>query len=519
MRPKTMTSTASLPDLSDGTSPVLGRGNVVEMSLLDAILQHGEAHPRQLAVKDDDESFSFAELSQRVAITASGLAQIGVQEGDRIALSIPNSAQFVIAGLACLWLGSPFVPIATDDPASRRARIVEDSSASWLLALGADHELTWRRIGGDDSLPREVMELPTAPEPPPARAGDGQRDAYVIYTSGTAGVPKGVCISEMAFRWAVLCAARSIGLDETTRTLCVSPFHFDGSFGTAFSTLVAGGSLVIPRREDLMFLRRFFRALFEDDITHSGFSPSYLRLLLSSPECERLADSGLQTLGLGGEECLARDLARLWEIRPSLRIFNRYGPTETTVEVTTYEITPEDLVEDRIPIGVPHPGVCFHLVGPDGAEIEQAHTVGELYIGGKQLMQGYWGDRRLTRSVVRSDVIAGEVLYKTGDLMCRDERGRYVYMGRSDDVIKRSGVRISLVEIAKAMQSVDGVMRAECIQTPADRGVRITAFVEADGAPTAPRHPCLRPPVPAGDDVARRGVPRRPIADERLWEG
>jgi len=390
----------------------------------------------------------------------------------------------VIVALACLWLGSPFIPIATDDPPTRRAKIIEDSGATWLLDLGSDHELTGRRLQGDGKLPREVMTIPTTTGTPPPRASDDQRDAYVIYTSGTTGMPKGVCISEGAFRWAVGWAALSVGLGEATRTLCVSPFHFDGSYGTAFSTLFAGGSLVIPRREDLLFLRRFFRALREDDITHTGFSPSYLRLLLSSPECERLTDSKLQTLGLGGEELIAKDLRRLWEILPSLRIFNRYGPTETTVEVSTYEITQEDLGEDRVPIGVPHPGVSFQLVGPDNVVIEQARAVGELYIGGKQLMRGYWGDPGLTNSVLRKDVISGQVLYKTGDLMYRDERGRYVYMFRSDDVIKRRGVRISLVEIAKAMQSVGSVTRAECIEAASDHGVRIVAFVEADEGTT-----------------------------------
>ncbi len=69
--------------------------------------------------------------------------------------------------------------------------------------------------------------------------------------------------------------------------------------------------------------------------------------------------------------------------------------------------------------------------------------------------------------------------------MYRDERGRYVYMFRSDDVIKRRGVRISLVEIAKAMQSIEHVMRAECIEAPSEKGVRITAFVETDASTSA----------------------------------
>ena len=187
---RTMTSAAFLPDLPDRTNPLFSAGDAAEASLLDAILRHAGTHPSQLAVKDDDESVSFAELAERVAVSASGLAQIGVQEGDRIILSIPNSSQFVIAALACLWLGSPFIPIATDDPASRRARIMKDSSATWSLALGSDHRLAGSRIRADGGQ-AQASALPTATGTPPRRADDGRRDAYVIYTSGTTGMPKG----------------------------------------------------------------------------------------------------------------------------------------------------------------------------------------------------------------------------------------------------------------------------------------------------------------------------------------
>jgi acyl-coenzyme A synthetase/AMP-(fatty) acid ligase len=317
--------------------------------------------------------------------------------------------------------------------------------------------------------------------PVPQRSQDAERDAYVIYTSGTTGVPKGVRIPQKAFEWAVAHAAKLLGLERSTRALCVSSFHFDGSYGTVFPTLSTGGSLVIPRREDLLFLKRFFSVVRERGITFTGFSPSYLRLLVASRQLDKLAGSEFRTLALGGEECVAEDVAELWRVLPGLRVFNRYGPTETTIAVTNYELTRADVASGKVPIGAPHAGVSFNVVRLDGsgALVQEAGEVGELYIGGEQLMSGYWRDPALSEAVLRSDVVPGEVVYKTGDLVYRDRRGLYVYAGRSDDVVKRNGVRISLGEVAGALRGVDGVTAAVCL--PVDLGGRlgIAAFVEA----------------------------------------
>jgi acyl-coenzyme A synthetase/AMP-(fatty) acid ligase len=184
-------------------------------------------------------------------------------------------------------------------------------------------------------------------------------------------------------------------------------------------------------------------------------------------------------MALGGEECVAEDVAKLWELLPSLRVFNRYGPTETTIAVTTYEVTRADVASGKVPIGSPHPGVSFWLVGDNEALIDNPDETGELYIGGEQLMRGYWGDDDLSRTVLRRDVVPGELVYKTGDRVYRDTSGLYVYVGRSDDVVKRNGVRISLSEVALALRRVEGVAGAVCLAiTDSDRLV-MAAFVAA----------------------------------------
>lgn len=443
------------------------------------LLRHVVDRPDALAAKDDSEGLTYAQLYERVAALASGLSSLGVSPGDRVAVRLPNSVQFLSVAMACLWLGVPFVPISVDDPARRVQQILIDSEPALFVTLDGDEVILavpgWVRVSPDEILRRGG--------PVPKRAQDPDRDAYMIYTSGTTGSPKGVRIPVRSFGWAISATAEGLGLDPSTRSLCVSPFHFDGSYANLFPSLVAGGRVVIPRREQLLMVRRFFSSVLQEGITHTSFSPSYLRLVLTSPKLRELAGSELRTMGLGGEEILAEDLAALWEVLPALRVYNYYGPTETTIEVTTFELDRSTIASGAVPIGVPHAGVRFYLVDSGGALIEDSNDIGELHIAGNQLMRGYWGDQALTEEVLRTDVVPGELVYRTGDLVRRDEEGRYIYMGRADDVVKRRGVRISLAEVGRVLRKVDGVTGAVCLAVEIEGRLGIAAFVQpADDA-------------------------------------
>jgi amino acid adenylation domain-containing protein len=411
-----------------------------------------------------------------------------VREGDRVALLLPNSVDFVVVALACLTLGAIFVPLAVSDPPSRLGLIIGNCAPTVVVTSSdgdgdvAQPALTTsseRSLGVTISeLSREVWSLPESG--PPGTAG-----AYIIYTSGTTGTPNGVLIGRAAFAAAVGATADALGLDRTTRTLCVSPFHFDGSFATLFPTLSCGGAVVIRPREALLFPRTFFRAVASEAITYTGFSPSYLRLLLASQLMETLAESHLHIVALGGEASSPADIRALWAAAPDLEVFNRYGPTETTIAVTHRKVTSADLAAGSVPIGQPHPGVTFHLVDGEDRVVETPDQVGELYVGGTQLMTGYWGAPELTADVMRTDLIPGMTLYRTGDLVHRNASGDYVYLDRVDRVINRNGVRISLVEIGDTLRRFEAVSAAVCLTFDDDGQLGIVAFAVADGSVTA----------------------------------
>ena len=156
-----------------------------------------------------------------------------------------------------------------------------------------------------------------------------------------------------------------------------------------------------------------------------------------------------------------------------------------------------------MPIGRPHPGVTFHLVDEDGAHRRGSpNRVGELYIGGEQLMDGYWGAPVADRGgpAYRRRARA-RPSYRTGDLVYRDENGDYVYVDRADRVIKRSGVRISLVELSEAMRRLTGVSAAACVTFDNEGELGIVAFVVTDAADVC-RSSCGGGPGAASRDDA-----------------
>jgi amino acid adenylation domain-containing protein len=450
---------------------------VTRPSVLQEIINRAVADPDHPAALDLERALTYAQLIDEVARVGAGLSARGITEGDRVALLIPNSVDFIVAALASQWIGATFVPLAITDPLPRLTTVVDDLIPKLIItSLRGDHEFP----NSFDDVATVPLDDLVAERGAPDHSSDSSRVAYIIYTSGTTGKPKGVQISVAAFANAVRSTADALGLDRTTRTLCVSPFHFDGSYANLFPTLISGGTIIMRPREALLYPRTFFNTITNEKITYSGFTPSYLRLLLASPQFSILQDSTLKVIALGGEAIAVADLRTLWSKTPAIRVFNRYGPTETTISVTNVELTPDMIEHGTVTIGRPHPGITFVLVDDERDIIDTSHRTGELYIGGVQLMDGYWADSDLTESVMRRDVVLGHTLYRTGDLVYRDDDGSYVYVDRADRVVKRSGVRISLIELSSTMSQLEHVTAAACLTFDQEGDLGIVAFVVVD---------------------------------------
>jgi non-ribosomal peptide synthetase component F len=240
--------------------------------------------------------------------------------------------------------------------------------------------------------------------------------------------------------------------------------------------------VTIPARPALLFPRNFLRWIDAHAVDVTGFTPTYLRLLAAGRALPALGAGPLRLVALGGEALAAADVLGLLDAAPQLRVFNRYGPTETTIAVAHHRLVATDLVAgEPVPVGRPHPGSSFHVLGDDLRPVP-AGTPGELWIGGAQLMDGYWHAPELTAAVLRSDVVAGATVYKTGDLARADADGLVTWLDRVDRVVKRRGVRISLAELTDALSGIGAVHAAAALARGPAPDTEILAFVVAEPA-------------------------------------
>jgi amino acid adenylation domain-containing protein len=428
-----------------------------------------------VALVDDRRSLSFGELAARALHLAQGL---GVGAGDRVVLCADNSVESVVAMFAVWAAHAVLVPVAPRDADPRLQRICAVARPNVILTdrrrsigAGAPELALAEAINLGVGVPVREPDLPLR-----VRA----ESAYVIFTSGSTGEPKGVVVSHQAFSHALQAAACAMGFGSATRSLALLPMHFDGSFSGVFPVLARGGAVYVHRGPVCM-AADFFRAFTNHGLTHVTMTPTYLRLLMDSPEWQDgPACSTLTTLALGGEVPPKAAIRRLWERLPDVKVFNRYGPTEATMAVSTLQITPDMLEsEASIPIGVPHRGVDFRVIDSSGAPIEDERP-GELYIGGAQLMLGYLDDPAATAGVLAPFFGDGRSWLKCGDVVRRDEQGRYVFVERVDNVVKRNGVRVGLAEIDAALCSIQGVEAAVCVKAHRSNGdTAVIAFVNA----------------------------------------
>ncbi|WP_280523928.1 non-ribosomal peptide synthetase [Actinoplanes regularis] len=387
--------------------------------------------PDAVAVRGGGRLLTYGQLDGWASGVAAGLAGAGVGRGDRVGLCLPRGVEMVAAMLGVWRVGAAFVPLDPQLPAARR----ELMAAGTSLVL-SDWDPTWES-GGE--VPAVVL--------------DGRDLAYVIYTSGSTGTPKGVAVAHAGVASLAQVMAPVLDVSAGTAALQFASFSFDASVLDVVTVLGAGGTLVIAddeQRRDMAALSRLVR---DADVRVASVVPSLLAAL------DPAQVAGIRRWVLGAE-FLSADLASRWSA--GSQVWNTYGPTEATVITTAAPVT--------LPVSGAGPsmgrpiGNARVLVLDEFLQPVPVGVVGEVYIGGLGLAQGYVDRPDLTahRFVADPSGVGGR-LYRSGDLARWDREGLLHFTGRSDDQVKIRGFRIEPAEVQAVLQQHPQVAQAAVI--------------------------------------------------------
>lgn len=459
-------------------------------------LEQAARCPKAPAIVSEAGSTNYSELEMLSAAAAGVLLRMGHVPGQPVAVLGGRSEATVIALLAVLRTGSPFVSMDSELPPERIGTLLRASGATICLTAGPVlRQEGWpgvRCIGlpgwVDPSLARDPRIDPSiGPE-----AG-----AYIMFTSGSTGIPKGAVNTHGGITNRIHSMARVLGFGPDDRTLFRSSPGFDVFIPEVFLPLAAGGAIVLPPTPSAPLPGELSPLIARHRVTYLHLVPSTLRAFLESP-ANAEADAVLRVLWCGGE-ALTGDLARRFQKQWRARLIHGYGHTETAVGVTCYEL-PRDW-DDRLapPIGRPLPNVATLVMDGYGRPVPTG-VRGELWLGGVQTGLGYVNDALSTSKRFVADPWepgSERKWYRTGD-MCRFlPDGNLEFLGRLDDQVKVLGQRVEPGEVSAALRSCMGVREAMVLPEPDGTGSqRLRAWVSGDGLTETGLREALRRQLP-----------------------
>ncbi|MEU6561205.1 amino acid adenylation domain-containing protein [Nocardia nova] len=452
-------------------------------TLHDAFFARAQQDSDRHALLWRDGGTAYGELADQALAVGRALTDAGVRPGDTVAVVIGKGHRQIPAVLGVLAAGATYVPIGTGQPAARRDRILARAGARVALVDTATE------------LPAEVTSVDldaalTGPKLDSAHSPSPDSTAYVLFTSGSTGEPKGVEVSHRAAANTIdaLAAHFELGADE--RMLGLSSLEFDLSVYDIFAPLALGGALVCVDAEIERDAQQWARLIADHGVTVLNCAPGLIGMLLDTADSAQLRT--LRLVITGGDRVGADLGHRLRALVPGLRFAGLGGATEAAIHSTVCEVT-DDFPADwaSVPYGTPLANVQMRVVNERGEDCPD-WVVGELWLGGTSVADGYRGDPE--RTAQRFVEIDGVRWYRTGDLARYLPDGTVDFLGRADHQVKIRGYRVELGEVESALTTVAQVQQAVALVT--DSG-RLAAAVSAPGAEEADLREALRDLLPS----------------------
>lgn len=438
--------------------------------------------------------------------------QLGDPAGVRIAMLSRNSAAMLILQQACLRSGAIFVPLNWRLAAAEIAFLLEDCEPALLV-----HEETFDALVPSTGTFKRIVIGETRDDFAGALVSHAAKDTgtgsrvdadapfTILYSSGTTGKPKGAIVTPgNAFFGAMGLALGTRASSAGTLLLDMPLFHTAGLFGACWSMLLMGGRVLISQRFDapVTYARLTDPQL---GVTHY-FSVTQMAMTLRQLPDFDGRHLGKLTAYVTGGSPNPEAHHRAW-LGDGVMMLNGFGMSETCSSTATPIGDLELLRRKAGTVGVPHLPVELRIVLPDGRDAAP-DEVGELWVRGATVTQGYWRRSDLNATAFRDG------WFRTGDAALRDPDGYYMLVDRLKDMFISGGENVYPAEIEAALSAMPGVGDMAVIGVPDERWgeVGCAYVVPATGAALTPQQVMDH----CGRFLARYKIPKHVVVTERI---
>lgn len=455
---------------------------------IDGLLNQVKNFPDKPALVVEGQAYTYQQLHDDSSRLAFWLQQQGVQKGDRIAIYMENSFAAAVSIYAAIKLGAIFVVINHQIKSVKLEKILQDSEARVLVT---QENLQQQFLPLINSMSLAILCTRIKEEHSAIIDFDNALAASsvdylvptiipsdlvaLIYTSGTTGDPKGVMHTQSSMVFAIASISQYLQITYIDKILSVLPLAFSYGLYQLLIAVWQGATLVLEK--NFNYPAQIFNRLEEQQANIFPAIPTMYALIIAADKRSPLRFPSVTRITNAGAALSPVFIPSLKSIFPNADLFAMYGQTECNRACYLPPHYLQDFETYSQSVGIAIPGTEIFLVDEQEKRLPPG-SEGFLCVRGHHLMAGYWKKPELTRKILKTDPVTGESVLHTGDWFYMDAEGLLFFKGRSDDIIKSRGEKVSPTEIEHALTSVEGVNEAAVVaQEDETLGQAIIAFV------------------------------------------
>ena len=433
-------------------------------------------HANDVAVICDDKFLTYKELNERANSLAHYLISKGVKPNDIIAIMTNRSLETIVCMLGILKAGAAFLNVDPTYPIDRTEYYINDSKIERVLTQKELREKV-AQIKNSIEIDLDNTEIYGKHTSNPNVSVKETDLSYIIYTSGSTGTPKGVMLNQIGMSNMVQAMTKVLDyLKEGNKhaIASVTSTPFDIFVYEIIVSLTHGLKVVMANNAEHRNPKLLDALIKKYNVDVMTVTPSLMKINYDNREPDT-ALARVKNMVFGGEPLPEKFVQDLRALADDITIYNIYGPSEITILSNVQNLNGEK----EITIGPPILNTQIYILDKNMKQVPIG-VIGEIYIGGIQVGDGYIGKAELTAERFLKNPFGSGKIYKSGDIGRWTFDGKVQCLGRIDNQVKLRGLRIELGEIEDEMLKMPGVTSAIVNKVSLDGKESLCGYYVAD---------------------------------------